>query len=236
MPTPACLPQLRASPGTASSGMAAGPSPNSELFVGASHPPCPQIHPSSSSGPHCRPWRIRGPRSPCPRTRRECPASPHYWAAWGPHRDSSAENTPLPSSPSMRCHWLREGARVRFSGSCTSRPGGKSSAQAYPLQGAPSRLAEPRTYHAFASALPSARNSIPQTHGQDTPSPPSLCFSFTSSRRPALSSLPDLATCPPGAPDLTHLALLFFPRTLSPPNTVGLSSPGQDWAPEMWPV
>ena len=52
-------------------------------------------------------------------------------------------------------------------------------------RGTPGCPARPQTCQAFASAVPSAWKAIPQICGQDILSPPSLCFSFTSSWRPA---------------------------------------------------
>lgn len=143
MSTPACLLHLERPPETSSSARAASQSqsPGKELLVGAHYSPCKQAYPSSISGPQCRPWRPQGPRPPCPRTGPRRPGSPHSWAVWDPHWDSSGERPTFPSFQSMRCHWLREGVRGCFSGFCTSRPGGKGSAQARALRGSRTDLA-----------------------------------------------------------------------------------------------
>lgn len=143
--TPSCFLLLEVPPETASSARAAkwSQSPSKKLPVGAHHPLCPQTRPSSTSGPQCQLCWILGPRPPCPRAQPRGPGSPNSWAAWGPHRHSSGDGTVLPSSPSMRCHWLREGARGRFSGSCTLGSEGKGSAQAHSLRGLPAPCARP---------------------------------------------------------------------------------------------
>lgn len=150
MSTPACLLHLGGPPETSSSARAAWPSqsPGKELLVGASYSSCIQACPSSTSGPQCRPWRPQGPRPPCPRTGPRRPGSPHSWAVWGPRWDSSGERPASPSFQSTRCHWLREGVRGCFSGSCTSRPGGKGSAQ---LRPAPSGTSPQALHHALGS-------------------------------------------------------------------------------------
>lgn len=139
--------------------------------MGAHRPCCSQARPSSVSGSQCRPWRTQGPGPPCPRTCPGGPGSPNSWAAWGPCWDSSGEGTALPSSPATPCHWLREGARGFFSGSCTSRPGGKDSTQA----------------HALGGGLPAAD----LTHGALHSCPPSTPLTF--------SQLPHLIPAAPAA-------------------------------------
>lgn len=213
--------------------------------MGAHHPLCPQTRPSSTSGPQCQLCWTLGPRPPCPRAWPRGPGSPNSWAAWGPHRDSSGDGTVLPSSPSTRCHWLREGARGRFSGSCTSRSEGKGSAQAHALRG----LAALTVAHRARPLLPTPGPSdllpaLPASlrlHWPPGQASDMLCFSCcfglesrspdTSARqtlpsplRPPSNALIKLATHPLSAPDHPRPALLF-PRILSPPDILGLSCP-----------
>lgn len=122
MSTPACLVHLGGPPETASSARAAwqSRSPGKGLRAGASYCSCKQASPGSTSAPRRRPRRPPGPR-PCPGPGPSRPGSPHSRAVWGPRWDSA-----FPSFRSTRCHWLREGVRGGFSGSCTSRPEGEA--------------------------------------------------------------------------------------------------------------
>lgn len=157
MSTAACLHHLGHPPETASSVRAEwqSQSPGKERLVGAHRPCCLQAHPSSISGSQCQPWRTQGPRPPCPTTCPGGPGSPNSWAAWGPYWDSSGEGTVLPSSQATRCHWLRDGARGFFSGSCTLRPGGKGSAQAHSLGEFPALDLTHRALHLLPTLHPS---------------------------------------------------------------------------------
>lgn len=90
-----------------------------------------------------------------------------------------------PSSPSTRCHWLREGARGRFSGSCTSRSEGKGSAQAHSLGGLPALTVAHRALHPLPASYPS--NLLP--------------------------ALPtSLPAAPAARPGLRHASLQLLPR------------------------
>lgn len=183
--------------------------------MGAQYSSCKQAYPSPISGPQCWPWRPQGPRPPCPRTGPRPPSSPHSWAVWDLHWGSSSERTAFPSFQSTRCHWLREGVRGSFSGSCTSRPGGKGSAQPAPSGGLPALdppTGPPPSATVRPSTIPSAWNAVPHIYQHDPLLPPSLCSDFTSLPRPTCGTL---INCTPPRADL------LFPRALPLPNMLG---------------
>lgn len=163
-PTSAHPLQLGGHPEPASSATAARQSqyPGEELLPGTSCPLCPQVYPCSISGPQGKPRRTWGPRRPCPRTGSRWPGSLNSWAAGGPHWDSGSETTALPSPQSTGRHWLREGVRGRFSGSCTSRPEGEGSAQTHSPRSSQHLRRPPRALHLLPLPPPlAARLSSP---------------------------------------------------------------------------